>query len=199
MLSQVWHYCQLDGRHDRFLCSNGTLFDQKTRVCDWWYNVDCHSSVLKYGVNADLYREPTHKMYSPTHNPINKYQTHYKQPVPLQSPHPLRPIPVPLGYHHSSADLDLSGHGLVFAESQVVAHKTPNKKGIKRVRKIRLNKTNTTDSQSLQENKRSNKWMSTILSLKSIALFLKRTTSFGALGVDSWPKVVRLFSQTIDT
>ena len=30
---QVWHYCQLDGRQDKFLCPNGTMFNQKTRVC----------------------------------------------------------------------------------------------------------------------------------------------------------------------
>ncbi|KAH7644488.1 hypothetical protein HUG17_0026 [Dermatophagoides farinae] len=55
---QVWHYCQPDGRHDSFLCTNGTLFNQMTRVCDWWYNVDCKMSAHHYGVNADLYKQP---------------------------------------------------------------------------------------------------------------------------------------------
>ncbi|KAI2802003.1 hypothetical protein BLOT_010195, partial [Blomia tropicalis] len=32
---QVWHYCQPDGRHNSFLCPNGTVFNQATRVCDW--------------------------------------------------------------------------------------------------------------------------------------------------------------------
>lgn len=57
-LLQMWHYCQPDGRHDRFLCPNGTLFDQLTRVCNWWYNVHCDSSLSLYDINFDLYREP---------------------------------------------------------------------------------------------------------------------------------------------
>ena len=24
-----------------FYCANGTLFDQRNKVCSWWYNVDC--------------------------------------------------------------------------------------------------------------------------------------------------------------
>ncbi|RWS14556.1 hypothetical protein B4U79_15450, partial [Dinothrombium tinctorium] len=52
---QVWHFCQLDGRHDKFLCPNGTIFNQETRVCDWWYNVHCPSSFYSYDINADLY------------------------------------------------------------------------------------------------------------------------------------------------
>lgn len=54
----MWHYCQPDGRHDRFLCPNGTVFDQLTRVCNWWYNVHCDSSLSLYDINFDLYREP---------------------------------------------------------------------------------------------------------------------------------------------
>lgn len=27
-----------------FFCANGTLFDQKTQACSWWYNVNCDSS-----------------------------------------------------------------------------------------------------------------------------------------------------------
>ncbi|XP_067126137.1 uncharacterized protein [Centruroides vittatus] len=53
---QVWHYCQPDGRHDAFLCPNGTIFDQKNRVCNWWYNVNCKDSHYWYAINHDLYR-----------------------------------------------------------------------------------------------------------------------------------------------
>lgn len=53
---QVWHYCQPDGRHDKFLCPNGTVFNQATRVCDWWFNVNCPASIWKYNINSDLYR-----------------------------------------------------------------------------------------------------------------------------------------------
>ncbi|GIY93982.1 chitin-binding type-2 domain-containing protein [Caerostris extrusa] len=54
---QMWH-CQPDGRHDRFLCPNGTIFDQITRVCNWWFNVLCDDSLAHYDINFDLYREP---------------------------------------------------------------------------------------------------------------------------------------------
>lgn len=54
----MWHYCQPDGRHDKFLCPNGTVFDQMTRVCNWWFNVHCDSSLSNYDINFDLYREP---------------------------------------------------------------------------------------------------------------------------------------------
>ncbi|XP_076372557.1 uncharacterized protein LOC143257570 [Tachypleus tridentatus] len=60
---QVWHYCQLDGRQDSFLCPNGTVFNQETRVCDWWFNVNCIDSTYLYGVNADLYRLPVKSSY----------------------------------------------------------------------------------------------------------------------------------------
>ncbi|XP_013778216.1 uncharacterized protein LOC106462801 [Limulus polyphemus] len=60
---QVWHYCQLDSRQDSFLCTNGTIFNQETRVCDWWYNVNCPDSIYLYGVNADLFRIPDKSNY----------------------------------------------------------------------------------------------------------------------------------------
>ncbi|GFR16298.1 chitin-binding type-2 domain-containing protein [Trichonephila clavata] len=55
---QMWHYCQPDGRHDRFLCPNGTVFDQMTRVCNWWFNVFCDDALNHYDINFDLYRQP---------------------------------------------------------------------------------------------------------------------------------------------
>lgn len=27
-------------RHS-FLCPNGTIFNERRGVCDWWYNVEC--------------------------------------------------------------------------------------------------------------------------------------------------------------
>ncbi|KAK8379395.1 hypothetical protein O3P69_019356 [Scylla paramamosain] len=41
---QVFHLCQADGRHDAFLCPNGTLFSQGSLVCDWWFKVRCADS-----------------------------------------------------------------------------------------------------------------------------------------------------------
>ncbi|XP_035210806.1 syndecan-3-like [Stegodyphus dumicola] len=46
---QVWHMCpggNLSPRHS-FLCPNGTIFNQKKRICDWWYNVDCRKHSRK--------------------------------------------------------------------------------------------------------------------------------------------------------
>lgn len=37
---QVWHICQNRHKHS-FLCPNGTLFNQKNGICDWWYAYDC--------------------------------------------------------------------------------------------------------------------------------------------------------------
>ena len=32
-----------------FLCPIGSLFQQKTEVCDWWYNVNCSNTESFYG------------------------------------------------------------------------------------------------------------------------------------------------------
>ncbi|KAI9560750.1 hypothetical protein GHT06_011702 [Daphnia sinensis] len=56
-LCQVFHLCQIDGRHDSFLCPNGTLFNQKHFVCDWWYNVDCAAAPSLYVLN-EVFRQP---------------------------------------------------------------------------------------------------------------------------------------------
>ncbi|RWS31292.1 hypothetical protein B4U80_02472 [Leptotrombidium deliense] len=40
---QVWHMCQGTRIHS-FLCPNGTIFSEKSGVCDWWYNVECQKS-----------------------------------------------------------------------------------------------------------------------------------------------------------
>jgi Chitin binding Peritrophin-A domain len=37
----VFHICQSGGQMDSFLCPNGTIFNQRYLVCDWYYNVDC--------------------------------------------------------------------------------------------------------------------------------------------------------------
>ena len=43
-LSQIFHMCDEDGRRIPYMCGNETSFNQKFRVCDWNYNVDCASS-----------------------------------------------------------------------------------------------------------------------------------------------------------
>lgn len=37
---QVWHLCS-NNRKYSFLCPAGTVFNAKTRICDWRYNVKC--------------------------------------------------------------------------------------------------------------------------------------------------------------
>lgn len=54
---QVWHWCLPSGHVYSFVCPVGTVFNQKVRVCDWWFNVHCPSSVELYGNNAELYRD----------------------------------------------------------------------------------------------------------------------------------------------
>ncbi|XP_071512968.1 U-scoloptoxin(01)-Cw1a-like [Panulirus ornatus] len=56
---QVWHWCVTGSQHYSFLCSNGTLYNQRYRVCDWWYNVDCSSSPDYYHLNENLYKTNT--------------------------------------------------------------------------------------------------------------------------------------------
>lgn len=48
---QAYHVCH-DGREGHqgasFLCTNGTIFNQKEFTCDWWYNVDCAAAPSLY-------------------------------------------------------------------------------------------------------------------------------------------------------
>jgi hypothetical protein len=41
---QVFHRCDDNGVAHSFLCPNGTLFNQITLVCDWFFNVECSAS-----------------------------------------------------------------------------------------------------------------------------------------------------------
>ncbi|XP_063995672.1 uncharacterized protein LOC135173027 [Diachasmimorpha longicaudata] len=58
---QAYHVCH-DGREGHqgasFLCSNGTLFNQKEFACDWWYNVDCQEATKLYRLNGNLETNP---------------------------------------------------------------------------------------------------------------------------------------------
>uniref|UniRef100_T1JJM6 Chitin-binding type-2 domain-containing protein n=1 Tax=Strigamia maritima TaxID=126957 RepID=T1JJM6_STRMM len=48
----MYHACEWDGSKISFLCSPGTVFNQKYLICDWWYNVDCDNSPNFYNVHA---------------------------------------------------------------------------------------------------------------------------------------------------
>jgi len=53
----IFHLCDEDGRRIPYMCGNETSFNQKFRVCDWNYNVDCESSPDWYYLNDLTYRE----------------------------------------------------------------------------------------------------------------------------------------------
>jgi hypothetical protein len=48
---KVFHVCESGKRQSSFLCPKGTIFNQKHRVCDWWYNVKCEESPEFYDLN----------------------------------------------------------------------------------------------------------------------------------------------------
>ncbi|GLV39371.1 uncharacterized protein CBL_13248 [Carabus blaptoides fortunei] len=58
---QAYHICH-DGREGKqgasFLCTNGTLFNQKEFSCDWWYNVNCAEATHYYNLNLDPLKNP---------------------------------------------------------------------------------------------------------------------------------------------
>ncbi|XP_071454326.1 uncharacterized protein [Hetaerina americana] len=53
---QAWHYCDFNGGQASFLCPNGTIFSQVLFTCDWWFNVDCNSTLQLYVINERLYK-----------------------------------------------------------------------------------------------------------------------------------------------
>ncbi|CAB3223088.1 unnamed protein product [Arctia plantaginis] len=57
---QVWHWCVPTIGANRlysFICAPGTAFNQRTRVCDFFFNVDCQNSASYYSINEDLYKD----------------------------------------------------------------------------------------------------------------------------------------------
>jgi hypothetical protein len=65
---KAYHTCH-DGREGHqgasFLCTNGTIFNQKEFACDWWYNVHCEEATNYYHLNAD----PEHNPFIPKKKP----------------------------------------------------------------------------------------------------------------------------------
>lgn len=72
---QAYHVCH-DGREGHqgasFLCTNGTIFNQKEFTCDWWYNVHCEDSPKFYELNAD----PDHNPYFPKKKVEEEHDAH---------------------------------------------------------------------------------------------------------------------------
>ncbi|XP_076386666.1 uncharacterized protein LOC143264253 [Megachile rotundata] len=58
---QAYHICH-DGREGHqgasFLCTNGTLFNQRDFACDWWYNVNCAEAPSLYRLNLNPLKNP---------------------------------------------------------------------------------------------------------------------------------------------
>ena len=64
----MFHVCESGKRQSSFLCPKGTIFNQKHRVCDWWYNVKCEDATEFYDLNLDLLlleNQKTQKMNVP--------------------------------------------------------------------------------------------------------------------------------------
>lgn len=74
---QVFHICQNGGHKDSFLCPNGSIFNQKYSVCDWWYSFDCDTTQEEFPVNFEIQRvTPTPEYQDPQQYPIvDHYQT----------------------------------------------------------------------------------------------------------------------------
>ncbi|CAH1391973.1 unnamed protein product [Nezara viridula] len=69
---QAYHVCH-DGREGEqgasFLCSNGTLFNQKEFACDWWYNVNCDEAPNYYELNLYAEKNPYYPKKKPEEAP----------------------------------------------------------------------------------------------------------------------------------
>ncbi|XP_055338103.1 interleukin enhancer-binding factor 3-like isoform X2 [Paramacrobiotus metropolitanus] len=55
---QVFRRCEANNYMFSYICPNGTLFNQITLICDWWYNVNCPNSAawVDYS-NPRIYRQ----------------------------------------------------------------------------------------------------------------------------------------------
>ena len=45
----------------RFLCPNGTLFNQNYFICDWWFNLDCSAAEDYYSLKNEITALPRMK------------------------------------------------------------------------------------------------------------------------------------------
>jgi len=60
---QGYHVCLQDPSNSNqqfpisFLCPNGTIFNQESFTCEWWFNVDCSRSVELYSKNNGLFAD----------------------------------------------------------------------------------------------------------------------------------------------
>ncbi|XP_022240617.1 uncharacterized protein LOC106458640 isoform X2 [Limulus polyphemus] len=65
---QIYHVCFPDGRNASFYCVNGTVFNQRYFVCDWWFNFDCSKAPDLYNLN--LFKRPPLPVLPPVRRQI---------------------------------------------------------------------------------------------------------------------------------
>lgn len=68
---QVFHICLESGQKISFLCPNGSIFNQKVSVCDWWYDADCSESQDIVDFTNDIQRNQIYHDNSNENNNIN--------------------------------------------------------------------------------------------------------------------------------
>ncbi|KAK8779167.1 U-scoloptoxin(01)-Er1a-like [Amblyomma americanum] len=52
---KIFHMCDAYGRRVPHICANDTAFNQRYRVCDWEYNVNCQDSPNYFYLNDLTY------------------------------------------------------------------------------------------------------------------------------------------------
>ncbi|ROT72147.1 hypothetical protein C7M84_009481 [Penaeus vannamei] len=107
----VYHVCD-DDRYGpqgaQFLCTNGTIFNQETFSCDWWYNVDCDKATYFYELNTDPEHNPYYQkpydgpLHIPSYGPAAHKPDPYHKPEPYQPPKPAYVAPAKPSYHAPS-------------------------------------------------------------------------------------------------
>jgi len=80
----IFHMCDEDGRRIPYMCANETSFNQKFRVCDWNYNVDCASSPDWYFLNDLTYRTDPPKSSTESYN-VRRRKSHWSEREPEAS------------------------------------------------------------------------------------------------------------------
>ncbi|XP_065569511.1 uncharacterized protein LOC136032952 [Artemia franciscana] len=69
---QVFHICD-HSYHHSFLCPNGTIFDQISMSCQWWFNVNCDASENYYILNENLYKGKDISLYGKISNDLYNF------------------------------------------------------------------------------------------------------------------------------
>ena len=79
---QVFHICGDNERTESFLCPNGTLFNQRYFVCDWWFNVRCEDSQSFYQLNENIGKQldPLSNTPLTAASSFSKSQSQYQPP-----------------------------------------------------------------------------------------------------------------------